>query len=177
MFEYNSPYLDTLPRSSSKRNCFRWGREERHERHSSNDLPFRNRGLWLSGVESKPLIVAAREDWELIRPTAGGTVNVVIINSTGRQAFHQLLPANAVPEMAVGEEVEWFADVAESIIGTIGIGGMNMGWNYAILNRDPSGDFRVSERRRNFSTRHTARVTLLRRMVGAEVAEAWRLAA
>ena len=102
---------------------------------------------------------------------------MIIINSTGRQAFHQLLPANVVPEMAVGEEVEWFADVAESIIGTVGIGGMNMGCNYAILNRDPMGDFRVSERQRNFPTRHTARVTLLRRMLGAEGAEAWRLAA
>ena len=102
---------------------------------------------------------------------------MVIINSIGRQAFHQLLPSNAISEMAVGEEVEWLADVAETIIGTIGFGGMNKGWNYAILNRDPLGDFRVSERQRNFPTRHTARVTLLRRMVGAEAAEAWRLAA
>jgi hypothetical protein len=64
-----------------------------------------------------------------------------------------------------------------TIIGTNGFGGMNNGWNYAVLNRDPLGDFRVSERQRNFLTRHIARVTLLRRMVGAEGAEAWRLAA
>ena len=106
-----------------------------------------------------------------------GKVTMVIINSIGREAFHQLLPANAVPEMAVGEEVEWFADVAETIIGTIGLGGMNMGWNYAILKPDPLGSFRVSEKRRNLPTRHTARVTLLRRMAGAEAAAAGRLAA
>lgn len=93
---------------------------------------------------------------------------MVIVNSIGRQAFHQLLPANTVPEMAVGEEVEWFADVAETVIGTIGLGGMNKGWNYAILERDTMGDFRVSERRRNFPTRHTVRVTLLRRMEGVD---------
>jgi len=102
---------------------------------------------------------------------------VVVINSIGRQAFHQLLPANAVPEMAVGEEVEWFADVAETIIGTVGFDPRHKGWNDAILTRDPTGDFRIFERRGNFPTRHTARVTLLRRMAGAEAAEEWRLAA
>jgi hypothetical protein len=106
-----------------------------------------------------------------------GKVTMVIINSIGREAFHQLLPTNIVPEIAVGEEVEWFADVAETIVGTIGLGGMNVGWNYAILERDTQGDFRVSEKQRNFPTRHTTRVMLLRRMVGAEAAEAWRHAA
>jgi hypothetical protein len=79
--------------------------------------------------------------------------------------------------MAVGEEVEWFADVAETVIGNIGFDAKNKGWNYAMLERDTLGDFRVSEKRRNFPTRHTARVTLLRRMVGAEAAEALQLAA
>jgi hypothetical protein len=64
-----------------------------------------------------------------------------------------------------------------TIIGTIGIGGMNVGWNCAILKPDRMGDFRVSEKQRNFPTRHTARVTLLRRMAGAEAVEARRLGA
>ena len=76
-------------------------------------------------------------------PISIGKVTMVIINSMGREAFHQLPPANIVPEMAVGDEVEWFADVAETIIGTIGLGGMNVSWNYAILERDTRGDFRV----------------------------------
>jgi hypothetical protein len=104
-------------------------------------------------------------------------VNVVIVNSIGKEAFHQLLPANAVPEMAVGDEVEWFADVAETVIGTIGLSGMNKGWNLAILKPDKTGEFRVSEKQRNFPTRHTARVVMLRRMAGTEAAEAWRHAA
>jgi len=102
---------------------------------------------------------------------------MVIINSTGRQAFHKLLPSNAMSEMADGEEVEWFADVAETIIGTIGFDRKNKDWNYAIMKRDGMGEFRVSERQRYFPTRHTARVMLLRGMAGAEAVEAWRLAA
>jgi predicted short-subunit dehydrogenase-like oxidoreductase (DUF2520 family) len=102
---------------------------------------------------------------------------MVIIRSTGQQAFHQLLPADTVAEMAVGEEVEWFTDVMESIIGTIGLGGKNTGWNYALLKPDTRGDFQVSERQRNFLTHHAARIALWRRMVEDEVLAAQRLAA
>jgi hypothetical protein len=43
---------------------------------------------------------SGRQDRELIRTTAGGKGNRVIIKNTGQQAFHQLLTTNAVPEMA-----------------------------------------------------------------------------
>ncbi len=102
---------------------------------------------------------------------------MVIIKSTGQQAFHQLLPADTIPEMAVGEEVEWFTDVMESIIGTIGLGGKNMGWNYALLKPDTRGDFQVSETQRNFLTHHTARIALWRRMVEDDALVARQLAA
>jgi hypothetical protein len=129
------------------------------------------------GVESKPLNIAVGQDRELIRTIAGEKVHLVIINSTRRQAFHQLPPANAVPEMAVGEEVEWFVDVAETVIGTIGFDARIKGWNYAILTRDARGEFRISEQHGNFPTRHAARIAMLRRMVETEAAEASRLAA
>lgn len=102
---------------------------------------------------------------------------MVIINNTSREAFHQLLPSNAVPEIAVGEEVEWFADVGETIIGTVGFSGRSVVWCYAILKRDAAGNFRVSERQGNLPTRHTARGILMRRMVGAEAGQAWPVAA
>jgi hypothetical protein len=102
---------------------------------------------------------------------------MVVINSISQQAFHQLLSPNTAAESAVDEEAEWFADVEETVIGTIGQGGKNMGWNYAILKPDTTGEFRVSEKQRHFPTRHTARIMLLRRMTGAETAEAGRLAA
>jgi hypothetical protein len=104
-------------------------------------------------------------------------VNMVIINSTDREAFHQLLPADGVPGMAVGEEVEWFADVAETIIGTIGFDARNKGWNYVILTRDAGGEFQVSEHHGNFPTRHAGRLALWRRMAGSGAVEAPRVAA
>jgi hypothetical protein len=102
---------------------------------------------------------------------------VIIINRTGREAFHQLLPANAVLEIAVGEELEWFADVAETVIGTLGFDARNKGWNYAILTRDAGEEFRISEEHGNFPTRHVARIALWRRMAGSEAVEALRVAA
>lgn len=102
---------------------------------------------------------------------------MVIVNSTSQQAFHHLLPENAVPELAVGEEVEWFADVAKTVIGNIAFDARHSGWNYALLKRDGSGEFRASEKLGNFPTCHTARIALLRRMTGTEVVDAWRLAA
>src|ERR1017187_10941883 len=93
------------------------------------------------------------------------------------QTSREIEPLPQIPRPTYGEQVEWFADVAETIIGTIGFDRMKKGWNYAILERNTMGEFRVSERQRNFPTRHTARVTLLRRMVGAEAAQAWRHAA
>jgi hypothetical protein len=105
-----------------------------------------------------------------------GKVDVEIINSIGRQAFHQLLPANAVPEIVVGEEVEWFADVMKTVIGTIGFDGKYKGWNYAILERDTTANFLITEQHSNFPTRQTARVAMWRRMAGVEAAEAWWLA-
>jgi hypothetical protein len=104
-------------------------------------------------------------------------VNVLIIKITGREAFHQLLPANAALETAVGEEVEWFADVAETIIGTIGFDATNKGWNYAVLTRDAREEFQISEEHGNFPTRHVARIELWRRMAGSEAVEALRVAA
>jgi hypothetical protein len=102
---------------------------------------------------------------------------MIIIKSTDQQAFHQLLPANTAPEIAVGEEVEWFTDVMESIIGTIGLGGKNMCWNYTLLTTDTRGVFQVSERQGNFLSHHTARIALWRRMLEDEASDTRRLAA
>ena len=102
---------------------------------------------------------------------------MVIVNNIGREAFHQLLSAQTASEIAVGEEIEWFVDREETILGTVGSGGRNRGWSYAILKRDPASGFRICERQEHFYTRHTARVMLLREMAGAESVAAERLAA
>jgi hypothetical protein len=102
---------------------------------------------------------------------------MVAINSIGQQAFHQLLAADAASEIAVGVEVEFFADREESIIGVVGFGGQYRSWGYAVLKRDTPSGFRVLVRQEHFFTRHTARVMLLRQMVAAEAGEPERLAA
>jgi hypothetical protein len=102
---------------------------------------------------------------------------MVTINSISQQALHQLLSADAASEIAVGVEVEWFADREESIIGVVGFGGQYRGWSYAVLKRDTPSGFRVLVRQEHFFTRHTARVMLLRQMVAAEAVELERLAA
>jgi len=102
---------------------------------------------------------------------------VVVINSLSQQAFQQLLSAHTASEIAVGEQVEWFGDRDETIIGTVGTGRQYKWWSYAILKCDTPSGFRVSERREHFVTRHSARVMLLRQMAGAEAVGVERLAA
>jgi hypothetical protein len=106
-----------------------------------------------------------------------GRVDVVIINSISKQAFHQLLSPSTTPEIAAGEQVEWFADRTEIIIGTVSVCGRSQCWTYAILRRDTMGDFRVFNCRERFWTPHAARVKLLREMVGAEARGAEPVAA
>jgi len=102
---------------------------------------------------------------------------MVIISSIREQAFRRLVSPTRDREVAVDEEVEWFADRDETILGTVGFGGEGEGWNYAILKRGSSKGFLVWERQEHFPTCRTARVMLLRQMTGAEAVGAERLAA
>lgn len=110
------------------------------------------------------------------KPQTVGKVNVIIINSMGREAFQQLLRGNENSDIIVGEEVDWFADLAETIFGTVGVS-KKEGWGFAIMKPDRAANFRVCKRQGNFPTRNTARRELLRQMAGAEGVEAERLAA
>jgi hypothetical protein len=101
---------------------------------------------------------------------------MVIIYIMGREAFRGLLLRTAMSDIAVGEEVEWFGDRGQTILGTIGVS-KNKGWSFARLTPDSAGNFRVCERQGNFPTRPTARHALLRQMAAGEEAEAERLAA
>jgi hypothetical protein len=106
-----------------------------------------------------------------------GKGTMVIISSISKQVFRRLLSTPKGAEVAVGEEVEWFADRDETILGAVGFGGQGKGWNYAILKRDSSRGFLVYGRQEHFSTHHTARVMLLRQMTGVEKVGVERLAA
>ena len=93
-----------------------------------------------------------------------------------REGFQKLLRRNAPLDIAVGEEVEWFGDTMQTILGTVGFS-TNSGWSIAILKFDEAGGFRICERQGNFVTRHAARFALLRQMTTGERVEAERIAA
>jgi hypothetical protein len=40
-------------------------------------------------------------------------------------------------------QTEWFANKAGTTIGTLAVGKADEGWNYVVLRRDKTGDFRV----------------------------------
>ena len=100
---------------------------------------------------------------------------MVIINSMGKEAFRELVRGNENSEVVVGEEVDWYGDQAETIIGTVGFS-KKKGWAFAIIKPDLAGKFRVCSQQGNFLGRNTARLELLRRMTGPEAREAVRLA-
>jgi hypothetical protein len=102
---------------------------------------------------------------------------MIIIGSIDKQVFHQLLSPKTTSAIASGDEVEWFADRNETVLGVVCFGGQNRGWGYATLKRDTSKGFRVWLRQEHFSTRHTARIMLLRQMSKEEAVMGERLAA
>ena len=61
----------------------------------------------------------------------------------GREDFARFLPPHLVMETLEAEQVEWFANTAGTIIGTIA-GQAEKGWKYAVLSADRRGNFRVS---------------------------------
>jgi hypothetical protein len=67
----------------------------------------------------------------------------VLFKSIRREKFDQFLPPDLGSENLMNWQVEWFANKTGTVIGTLAIGKANKGWNYAVLGRDKTGDFRV----------------------------------
>ena len=67
----------------------------------------------------------------------------------------------------IGNEVEWYVDDVESVIGTIARGILGSRWSYTILRRNVLGDFLASTLSRNFLDLQTARVARLQEMAAA----------
>jgi len=80
-----------------------------------------------------------------------------------------LLPGHSALENLMINEVEWFADRSRNLLGAIARGTGAAGWNYAILKRDKSGQFRIRKVMGNFFDAKAARVDLLLQM--AEMAK------
>ena len=65
-------------------------------------------------------------------------------------------------------QIEWFANKAGTTIGTLAVGEADEGWNYAVLGRDKTGDFRVYKLGRDAFSLDDARVEFLLEMAAAE---------
>jgi hypothetical protein len=59
-----------------------------------------------------------------------------------REEFDQCRPPPLGLQRLMMEQVEWFANAARNIIGTIA-GKADNGWNYAVLMADKRGHYRV----------------------------------
>ena len=90
------------------------------------------------------------------------------IKTIPRSEFTRWLPQNPALESWMAEQVEWFSDRTENLLGTIAKGKGVAGWNYVILERDKIGDFYVHKVMDNFFSLETARVDLLLWMAGSE---------
>lgn len=72
------------------------------------------------------------------------------IKHIARWEFNQLLPNHLVLENLMGDQVEWFANKAKNLIGTIALTKVGRSWNFAVLRRNKLGNFQVCEIGQNF---------------------------
>lgn len=86
------------------------------------------------------------------------------IRATGRAEFIRRLSLHSDLERLVGKEVEWFADAAGNVIGTIAVAAKDRGWNYVVLRKNKLGNFQASNRRENLFSLDEARVDCLQAM-------------
>ena len=50
----------------------------------------------------------------------------------------------------MGEQIEWFANKAKNLIGTIALTRTGRSWSYAVLRRNKLGNFQVCDIGQNF---------------------------
>ena len=86
------------------------------------------------------------------------------IRATGRAEFVRRLSLHGDLERWVGKEVEWFADAAGNVIGTIALAARDRGWNYIVLRKNKLGNFQASNRREDLFSLDEARVDCLQAM-------------
>lgn len=84
-----------------------------------------------------------------------------------KEEFAKFLPPHLVFSRLMLEQVEWFANTAGNIIGTIA-GKVDNGWMYAVLTGDRRGNFRVSNLGGDSYTLNRARSHFLLDMEAAE---------
>jgi hypothetical protein len=96
-----------------------------------------------------------------------GKGGILAIKGISRWEFRELVSLRLQLDSVVGEQVEWFADDARQMIGTITYrSGDN--WGYAILRRLDRGQFRVSTLKEHLPTVQSATTNLFQAMRARE---------
>jgi hypothetical protein len=88
--------------------------------------------------------------------------------SIRREKYDQFLPPHLGLESLMEWQVEWFANKTGTTIGTLAVGKMNQGWNYAVLGREKTGDFQVYKLGGDTFSLDDARTEFLLEMAAAE---------
>ena len=86
------------------------------------------------------------------------------IRDTGRAEFIRRLSLHGDLERLIGKEVEWFANAAGDVIGTIALAVRDGGWNYVVLRKNKLGNFQATSRGDNLFSLDEARVDCLQAM-------------
>jgi hypothetical protein len=95
------------------------------------------------------------------------TQTTTAISNVSRKEFNRLFTFDSELAPFIGDELEWYADDAKNVIGTIARGILGSCWGYTILRRNVLGDFLASTLSRNFMDLQTARVACLQEMAAA----------
>ena len=90
------------------------------------------------------------------------------IKNIARWEFNQLMPRHLVLEDLMGEQVEWFANQAKNLIGTIALTKVGRSWNFAVLRRNMLGNFQVCDIGQNFFNLRQTMVQFRYAMVAAK---------
>jgi len=87
--------------------------------------------------------------------------------SINREEFNDYHLSPLILEVLVKEQVEWLANDAENVIGTLA-GTTTIGWKYAVLQRDVRGHFRIFKLGGNSYSRESAWSQFLAELEAAE---------
>ena len=91
------------------------------------------------------------------------------ITSISKEEFNQIFTFDRELVPYIGDELEWYANDAKSLIGVVARRCLDSCCNYAILRRSVLGDFVVATLSRDFMDLQTARVACRQ-----EMAAPWR---
>jgi hypothetical protein len=89
---------------------------------------------------------------------------VMAVKNISRWKFTELLSGDSSPQPAGGEQVEWWANDAETVLGTVAKGKSTEGWLCVLLGREADGTFGIQTVELGFDCLQAAQLRLLNAM-------------